>query len=120
MKIIYKPLLYSFLILIISSVGIAYWYISDHLEYNATKLIFYKVSDIQIQSLKDIIIEIGLIGALIPTFLFISIYILKVKIKKVWLFSFLSSIMIAFAVIALYRFILYMIFHQFNTPIQFN
>ena len=118
MKTIYKPLLYSLLILIISTISITYWYISDHLEYNTTKLVFFKVSDIQIHSLKDIIIEIGMVGALIPTFLFLILYFLK--IKNVWLFSFLTSILVVATLIAVYKFILFMIFHKLDVPIQFE
>ena len=112
MKTIFKLIFYSTLIMIIATIGVSYWYISDHLLSN--------ISDIQTTSVKDIIIEIGLIGALIPTFLFISIYLLKINVKKVWLFSFLTSIIIVFTIIALYRFILFMTFHQFTPPIQFN
>ncbi len=66
MKINYKIILYSILILIVSTTVITYWYISGHLEYNALDYKFYKVSDIQIQSLIDIIIQIGIVGGIIP------------------------------------------------------
>lgn len=112
MKTVYKLIISCILIFIVSTICLTYWYISDHLISN--------VSDVQTKSIKDIIIEIGVIGAIIPTLLFINIYILKIKVKRVWLFSFLTSILIAFGIITSYRFILYMIFHEFNTPIQFK
>ena len=120
MKTMYKPLLYSLLILMISTISITYWYISDHLEYNTTKLVFFKVSDIQIHSLKDIIIEIGMVGALIPTFLFLILYFLKLKIKNVWLFSFLTLLVIIVVITLINNFILNMMLHEFSTPIQFK
>ena len=112
MKTVYKLIISCILIFIVSTICLTYWYISDHLISN--------VSDVQTKSVKDIIIEIGVIGAIIPTLLFINIYILKIKVKRVWLFSFLTSILIAFGIITSYRFILYMIFLEFNTPFNLN
>ena len=120
MKKIYKLILYSILILIISTTSITYWYISQHLEYNALDYKFYKVSDIQIQSLLDIIMQIGFVGGLLPMFLFLTIYFFKMKIKNIWLFSFFIIISIIFSLIVAYRFVLYTIFHDFNNPIIFK
>ena len=120
MKPILKIILYCTTIMILSTLGITYWYISDHLEYDITKLVFFKVSDIQIHSLKDIIIEIGMVGALIPTFLFLILYFLKLKIKNVWLFSFLTLLVIIVVITLINNFILNMMLHEFSTPIQFK
>jgi hypothetical protein len=120
MKINYRIILYSTLILIISMTVITYWYISGHLEYNALDYKFYKVSDIQIHSLIDVIMQIGFIGGILPMFLFLTIYFLKIKIKNIWLFSFLIIILIAFSIIITYKFILYTIFHEFSNPIIFK
>ncbi|SPE76557.1 hypothetical protein FLACOL_00539 [Flavobacterium columnare] len=120
MKNIYKPILYSLLILVVSTIEITYWYISDHLEYNPIEYKFYKVSDIQIQSLIDVILQIGFVGGILPMFLFLIIYFLKIKIKKTWLFFFLIFILIAFFPILTYKFILYTIFHDFKNPITFK
>ena len=120
MKTIYKLILNSILIFIISTIGITNWYISDHLDYNALDHKFYKVSDIQIRSLIDIIIQIGFVGGILPLILFLIIYFLKIKIKNTGLFSFLIIVIIAFSLVILYQFVLYAIFHEFNTPIQFK
>lgn len=120
MKTIYKPVLYSLLVLIISTIGITYWYISDHLEYNAIDYKFYKVSDIQFSSLIDIIMQIGLIGGILSMFIFLIIYFLIKKIKNIWVTAFLIIILLAFSSIIIYRFILYTIFHEFGNPIIFK
>ncbi len=120
MKTTYKLILYSIIILIISTIGITYWYISDHLDYNPIDFKFYKVSDITFLSFIDIIIQIGLVGGIFLVFSFLTIYFLKIKVKNIGLFSFLIIIYITLAVIVAYQFILYTIFHDFNNPIIFR
>jgi hypothetical protein len=110
MKTTYKLILFSVLILIISTIGITYWYISDHPAH---------LLSIRIQSIVDIAINIGLVGALIPTFLFLIIYFLIKKTKNIWLLSFLIIILIAVAIAVVYWFVLCVIFQDFDDPQSF-
>jgi hypothetical protein len=110
MKTTYKLILFSILILIISTIGITYWYISDHPAH---------LLSIRIQSIIDIAINIGLVGALIPTFLFLIIYFLIKKIKNILLLSFLIIILIAVAIAVVYWFVLCLIFQDFDDPQSF-
>ena len=112
MKNYYKLISYCFIILIISTLGITYWYVSDHLLSN--------FSSIHFSSLVDIIIQIGLVGALIPTFSFLIIYFLIKKVKNKGLLSFFVIILIAIIIALVYWFVLCMIFHEFNRPILFK
>jgi hypothetical protein len=110
MKTTYKLTLSSILILIISTIGITYWYISDHPAH---------LLSIRIQSIINIAINIGLVGALIPTFLFLIIYFLIKKIKNIWLLSFLIIILIGVVIAIVYWFFLNVIFQDFNHPESF-
>lgn len=110
MKTTYKLILYSILILIISTIGVTYWYISDHL---------FDMSTIRIQSVIDITIQIGLVGGVISTFLFLIIYFLIKKIKNIWLLSFLIIILIALVLAVIYWFILCAIFQDYDNPQSF-
>lgn len=120
MRTVNRIILYSLLIFIVSTLGITYWYIAGHLEYDAINFKFFKVGDIQFKSLIDVIVQIGFVGALIPTFLFSIIYFLKMRMKNVGLFYILAFISIVFASVLVYQFILYTIFHHFGTPISFK
>jgi len=112
MKTTYKIIFLSILILIISTIGFTYWYISDHLLSN--------LSAIRIQSVIDIAIQIGLVGALIPTFSFLIFYFLIKRINNKWLLFLLIIILITSIIAAIYWFILCAIFHEFNNPILFK
>jgi hypothetical protein len=106
MKTTYKLILYSVLILIISTIIITYWYISDHL--------LSDVSAIRTQSVINIVIHIGLVGSLIPTFSFLIIYFLIKKIKNIWLLSLIIIILIALVIAIAYWFVLCAIFQDFD------
>jgi hypothetical protein len=106
----YKLILFSFLILIISTIGITYWYISDH---------FLSVNDISTQLIIDIAIYIGLVGALIPTFSFLILYFLIKKVKNIWLLSLLIIILIAAILVIVYWFVLCTIFQDYDNPQTF-
>ncbi|KUJ60517.1 hypothetical protein AR687_17240 [Flavobacteriaceae bacterium CRH] len=112
MRNYYKLIFYCFLILIISTIGITYWYISDHL--------LSDFSSIQFKSLVAIIIQITLLEGLIPTFSFLIIYFLIKKVKNKQLLAFLILILIVLVIAVVYRYVLYMIFHEFNNPILFK
>ncbi len=111
MKKIYKLILYSILILIISTIVITYWYISNHL--------LSDLAEISTQSIIEISIEIGLVGALIPTISFILIYIAVKMIRNKLIMAFIIITLTVLFFLTIYMFILYMTFHEFNTPIQF-
>jgi uncharacterized membrane protein len=111
MKTIYKLILYSSLILILSTIGITYWYISDHL--------LSDVSAMHTQSVINIAIHIGIVGSLIPLFSFLIIYFLIKKIKNIWLLSLLIIILIALVIAIVYWFVLCAIFQDFDNPQSF-
>lgn len=111
MKTIFKPILYCIFIFIITTIGITDWYISNHLLSN--------LSEISTQSIIDISLQIGLVGALIPTISFFLVYIAFNWINSKLLRGFLIISVIILTIITIYMFILYMTFYEFNTPIQF-
>lgn len=111
MKSINKLIFYSILILITSTIGITYWYISDHL--------LADLSDIRIQLIIDILIQIGFIGGLIPTFSFLTAYFLIKKIKNIWLLSLLIIILIGLVIAVVYWFVLCAIFYNFDNSQSF-
>ena len=110
MKTTYKLIFFSILIFIISTIGITYWYISDHLAH---------LLSIRIQSILDIAINIGLVGALIPTLLFLIVYFLIKKIKNIWLLSSLIIVLMGIVIAIVYWFFLSMIFQDFDNPQSF-
>lgn len=111
MKTIYKLIFYSTLILIISNIGITYWYISDHL--------LSTVSAMDIQSIMNIAINIGLVGSLIPTFSFLILYFLIRKTNYIWLLTIFIIILIALVIAIVYWFVLCVIFQDSDNPQYF-
>ncbi|OUL60536.1 hypothetical protein [Flavobacterium sp. AJR] len=111
MKTTYKLILYSILILIISTIGITYWYVSDHL--------LSHMSSMSMRVLIDIAIYIGLAGAFIPTFSFLIIYFLIRKVKNKWLLSLLLIILFAVVLAIVYWFVLCAIFQDHDNPQSF-
>ncbi|OOV19206.1 hypothetical protein [Flavobacterium sp. LM4] len=111
MKTIYKLIFYSTLILIISDIGITYWYISDHL--------LSDVSAMDTQSIMNIAINIGIVGGLIPTFSFLILNFLIKKIKNIWLLAILIIILIALVIAIVYWFVLCAVFQDSDNPQYF-
>lgn len=107
-----KLILYSILLFVISSFGVTYWYISNHLLSN--------ISNLQVQSVIDIYIQIGIIAGLIPSisFMLYSIIIKDIRSRIVQILS--VFVLIIVDIIILYYFILYMTFHEFKNPILFQ
>ncbi|KIA97021.1 MULTISPECIES: hypothetical protein [unclassified Flavobacterium] len=111
MKSTYKLILYSIIIFVISTIGITYWYVSDHL--------LSDMSAMPMKSLMNISIYIGLVGALIPTFSFLIIYFLTRKIKNKWLLSLVLIILFAVVLAIVYWFVLCAIFQDHDNPQSF-
>lgn len=112
MKTTPKIIIASFLIFVISALGITYFYIVSHLHSD--------LSEIQAQSIIKIFLELGLLGALIPTILFVSLYFVTRKINNKVMLSLAIIVISALAVILAIRFTMYMTFHEFSPMIQFH
>lgn len=111
MKTTYRLILYSVLILVISTIGITYWYISDHL--------LSDLSSMRTQFVLDIAIYIGLVGSLIPTFSFLILYFLVKKIKNTGLLGLFIAILIILVIAIIYWFILCAVFQDLDNPQYF-
>jgi hypothetical protein len=112
MKATYRLILYSVLILIISTIGITYWYISDHLLSDLS-------SSVSIQFILNITIYIGLVGSLIPILSFLILYFLIKKIKNRGVLSLLIIILIVFIIAIRHWFIFCTIFYDPDNPQYF-
>ncbi len=112
MKTGFKIIIAGVLIFVLSALGITYFYISSHLHSD--------LSEIQVHSIINIFIELGLLGALIPALLFVSLYLLTHKVNNKVMLSLAIVMISALAVILTIRFIMYMTFHEFSPMIQFQ
>ena len=112
MKTSPKIIIAFVLIFLLSALGITYFYIASHLHSD--------LAEIQAQSIIKIFLELGLLGALIPAILFVSLYLVTRTIKNKVIFSVAIVVLSALAVISAIRFIMYMTFHEFSPMIQFH
>lgn len=103
---------FNLLIFILSAIGITYFYISNHLLSDC--------SEIQTKSIIDIFLQIGCIGALLPTIFFSLISLAIKKISNKATVYFVVIFLFVLLIIAAYQFIMYMTFHEFVSPIQFE
>ena len=104
-----KLIFYSILLFIISSFGIVYWYISNHLLSN--------MSNVQVQSIIDIYIQIGIFGGLIPSISFLILSLIIKNIRSGLVGTLFIFVFIIVVILITYYFILYMTFHEFKNPI---
>lgn len=100
MKNTQKLGLVSLFIFILSTIGVSYWYISDH------------TVDLDFQNIIKIASNVGWVGGMIPTITFLIIYFLVKKVKNVWLLSFLLISFIILLILLIYWFFLTMIFYD--------
>lgn len=102
----------NILIFLSSAIGITYFYISNHL--------LSDFSEIQAKSIIDIFLQIGCVGALIPAIFFMLISLSIKKIANKATVYLVVIILFVLLIIAVYQFIMYMTFHEFASPIQFE
>ncbi|WP_375605674.1 hypothetical protein [Flavobacterium davisii] len=89
-------------IFIISLIGFTYWFFSDHtIEINLKNI--FKAS-----------LQVGLIGAILPTLTFLMIYFLINKIKNIITLTLSIIALIVFAIILFYWFFITMLFYDIN------
>ena len=112
MKSTTQFIVFNILIFILSTAGITYFYISNHL--------LSDFSEVKSNSIFDIFLQIGCLGALIPVIFFSLISLSLKKISNKSTFYFVAIILFVLLIITVYQFILYMTFHEFASPIQFE
>ena len=112
MKSTTQFIFFNILIFVLSAVGISYFYISNHL--------LSDFSEVKSNSIFDIFLQIGCIGALLPVIFFSLIGLSIKKISNRATVYLVVIILFVSLIIAVYQFIMYMTFHEFASPIQFE
>lgn len=108
MKNIRKLVLISLLVFIISTIGVTYLYV-----------LFDSLMELSSKSIIKILTQIGLIGGIILTIVFILIYYLIKKIKNIWLLTLSLIGLLVFLVFITYWFFLAMMYFRLEDSQSF-
>ncbi|SPE76555.1 hypothetical protein FLACOL_00537 [Flavobacterium columnare] len=107
-KNIQKTIIICLTVFIITITGMSSWYILLH-----------RSVELNISNIIKIIIQVGLLSAIIPYTIFVLIFFLVKKIKYKWLLSFLILTLFVIFIFALYCTTLAMVFYHLDDPKSF-
>ena len=101
MKNIRKFIVISLVVFVFSTIGMTYLYI-----------LFDSLTELNSKNIIKILIQVGLIGGIIFTSIFILIYFLIKKIKNIWLLTILFIGLFIFIIFLAYWFFLAMMYFR--------
>ena len=108
MKNIQKLALFNLSVCILSTIVMACWY-----------SLLHKSLELNVQNITKIVIEVGLVSAIFPAIIFISIYYLIKKISNKLLLTFLIFISFVFLMYWIYWISINMIFYDISDSKSF-
>ena len=103
-----KLVLISLVVFIFSTIGMTYLYI-----------LFDSLTEINLKNITRILTQVGLIGGMIFTSIFILIYFLIKKIKNIWLLTISFIGLFIFIIFLAYWFFLAMMYFSFKESRSF-
>ncbi len=108
MKNIRKFIVISLVVFVFSTIGMTYLYI-----------LFDSLTELNSKNIIKILIQVGLIGGIIFTSIFILIYFLIKKIKNIWLLTILFIGLFIFIIFLAYWFFLAMMYFRLEDSRSF-